>query len=495
LFCLILGLVWPLAAQKESGSGNGKPLMQPKVYNFYSFTPDVKMDVSQDPTLFPDSLKNHPEFGILPYNTQCKNCYEEIGKRTAYSRHFVEPGTNGKHHYTQKSYFPLHYKNKDGFWVTLDHRMKEISQNTEVKTFGRNQLGQEELLFYFANGNGIMTGIANNTGRLIFNKHIEAFFVGDSTVQGLQLGSTKYDQCYYGDDGAICQDAWNGIDIQYIFKREGIKTNYVIRQKPIIPPNAKYLVFVDNLSLDTENKQLVYSNQGNFGPDSLYTGDVSVKMADGSELAIFNEPKYFDGYGYGMSGFYKIIPFKPFNHNPADPPLQKLQLYVPVSFLNDPNVRYPLYIDPLVEGKDSLGVFSAANPNNSLSANMAFSNTPQTCNYQLTVEVPGMSDIQDTYIDIEYENTFSATCGTPPLQPPFCQFADVRMEVRSVSCGTTTGQLTCNPASPPFIGTCTTDPNLVPGASALRYPNFLACVPPQCPNYFLDFELRNMEMQ
>lgn len=82
IFCLALGTFASLHAQKE----NDGSTMQPKVYNFYRFTPDVKMDISKEPALFPDSLSNHPEFGIVPFNAQCTNCYEELGKRTRYTR-------------------------------------------------------------------------------------------------------------------------------------------------------------------------------------------------------------------------------------------------------------------------------------------------------------------------------------------------------------------------------------------------------------------------
>ncbi len=489
LFCLVLGITLPLAAQKNSDQGDDKPLMQPKVYNFYTFTPEVKMDVSKDPKLFPDSLREHPEFGVLPYNTQCKNCYEEIGKRTAYSRHFVEPGTNGKHHYSQKSFFPLHYKNKDGFWVTLDHRMKPLKQGYTTIAYPTQ---------HSYNPASNFTGITTSKGWLEFNSQLDCYFV-DANGQNTSLSPIALTGETKGSDGVQITNAWPNVTIQHIFKREGIKTNFVLHQKPNIPNGVKYMVFeqliIPHLYQASSN-QIAYASNGSYTTDGLFVGDINITNTTGDILFQIHEAKYYDGYGYGTSGRYKLTQHQtPPSWSALYREYYTLQIYVPVSYLNDPNLRYPVYIDPLVEGKDSLGRFSQADPQNNFGANMGFSNMPLTCNFQLEVEVPGMSDIQDTYIDIEYENTFSATCGTPPLQPPFCQFSDVRMEVRSVECGTTTGQLTCDPAAPPFIGTCTTDPNLVPGASALRYPGYLACIPPQCPNYFLNFELRNMEMQ
>ncbi len=483
IICLMLGTVLPLLAQQEEGG----PTMQPKVYNFYSFTPDVKMDMSKEPALFPDSLRNHPEFGVVPFNAQCTNCYEELGKRTRYTRYFVEPGTNGNHHYSQSSYFPLHYKNKDGFWVTLDHRMK--GSNNDTYTCSNDPISYK----YHSGLN--RTSIKTDKGYFTFNTALEAFYLSTNGTK-TNIGSLNETNKNLGNDGVLINNAWPDINIQHIFKRGGIKTNFVIMQQPSIPTNSEYLVFEQLLSVDKAEQFIAYSStSGYFNQDSLFIGDIEVKGKNGDLQFVIHEATFYDGYGYGTKGGYKLSR-KSFPISGAGSVASySLQLFVPIAFLGDPNVRYPLYIDPLFSDFDSLGRFSQADPQGNFSANMAFSNTPATCNYQLTVQVRGMSEIVNTKIDIEYENTFSATCGTPPLQPPFCQFQDVRMEVRSLDCPSTTGPLTCDPAAPPFIGTCTTDPNLVPGASALQYPNFLNCVPPQCPDYFLDFELLNSEIQ
>src|SRR5690606_763531 len=58
-------------------------------------------------------------------------------------------------------------------------------------------------------------------------------------------------------------------------------------------------------------------------------------------------------------------------------------------------------------------------------------------------------------------------------------------------CGLSTGQLSCNPATAPFVGTCTTDPLKVTGARAIPVPNFLNCITPQCPDYELTFMIQN----
>lgn len=505
IVCLMLGTMLPLFAQHHEEGG---PTMQPKVYNFYTFTPDVKMDISKEPALFPDSLRNHPEFGILPFNAQCTNCYEEIGKRTRYTRFFVEPGTDGKHTYSQSSYFPLHYLTEEGYWVTLDHRMEAgtVTAHPSGGTFQTYDSPISPIISkYFSKSHrtSIMISKSQSTNTLryghdlVFNGDL-ALFAVDNVNSRTPISSPDYSNESRGSDGILVKYIWPNIDLQHIFKRGGIKTNFVLKQKPQFSASQKYMVFQQTLEFNY-NQKIVLDPAGYFTSDSLFVGNIYIEDLQGNLQFTIHEAKYYDGYGYGMSGMYRLKEHVWTNVSGLSGCTVQnryyLETFVPVSYLNDPNVRYPLYIDPLVTGFDSLGRFSQADPQGNFSANMAFSNTPATCNYQLTVQVPGMSEIVNTKIDIEYENTFSATCGTPPLQPPFCQFQDVRMEVRSLDCPSTTGPLTCDPAAPPFIGTCTTDPNLVPGASALQYPNFLNCVPPQCPDYFLDFELLNSELQ
>jgi hypothetical protein len=63
--------------------------------------------------------KQHPEFGILPYNAQCSNCVELIDKRTIDSRFFIDP-VNAGHTWSQKSYFPcITRKAKTMFGIPL----------------------------------------------------------------------------------------------------------------------------------------------------------------------------------------------------------------------------------------------------------------------------------------------------------------------------------------------------------------------------------------
>jgi len=95
-----------------------------KEYNFYSFSSDIK---SSNPELFKFSnAVTHPEFGSLPYNAGCLTCFEVLEKRTDDERYFLKDSSNGSEFFIQKSYTPMHYKDSEGRWITIDPRIKKV---------------------------------------------------------------------------------------------------------------------------------------------------------------------------------------------------------------------------------------------------------------------------------------------------------------------------------------------------------------------------------
>jgi hypothetical protein len=93
--------------------------MGTKVFNFTSFTEDKKTGSALQDKRSSPQARAHPEYGILPFNAQCNGCVELIDRRTMYSRFFIDPVREG-HTFSQQSYFPLHYLDKDGQWRTID---------------------------------------------------------------------------------------------------------------------------------------------------------------------------------------------------------------------------------------------------------------------------------------------------------------------------------------------------------------------------------------
>jgi hypothetical protein len=244
------------------------------------------------------------------------------------------------------------------------------------------------------------------------------------------------------------------------------------------------MVIEDHFSLP-EGFSIIESGEGNHLTEGYYRGDYSIRDDKGEALITYERPVYIDAKVFGMPGVYNLI------RNGNEYALQTL---IPIEWLRRADHTYPLMIDPIVNGVTKRGDFRLSGA----SGNMGFTSLPLgSCDYNMSVTVPGNSLLTNAYVDLEYQLTYNNTCGTPPLPPPFCTFSQVTQEIICNACSTSSGILACNPVTPPFTGTCTTDPNLVPGANAVLInsinPTFFSCIPPQCPSHLVTFTLRNRD--
>ncbi len=447
--------------------------MRVKKFNTSSFNKD--MEVSS-PLLLKNSTaeaQKHPEFGVLPYNSQCANCVELINKRTIDSRFFIDP-QNEHHTYSQQSYFPLHYKNSAGdVWHTIDPRLRPTAPGVYEAT---NQPVPSK-----CDLNKKSTSLTEHGFEFEFNKNLTMYFYDDNTLY-TQKESGNYAEHSIGQEGLYVKNIWAGVDMEQLFTTGQVETNYIIAAPLQIPISHGWMVIEDHFTLP-EGFSIVETGTDHL-PGGLYRGSYEIKNNKNETIIIYDKPVYIDAKVLGMHGVYKLI------KNDNDYTLQTL---VPVEWLNSADNTYPLTIDPNVYGNTKLGDFSQTGRP---SANLAFTSMSLgSCPYHMHVTVPGHSVITNTYVDVEYSLTYDNTCGTPALPPPFCTFSMVDMEVRSDSCGTSTGLMGCPNTGGPQTGTCTTDSNLTPGASAHQFSGLLptSCYTSKCTDYTIPFTLLNRD--
>jgi len=172
-----------------------------------------------------------------------------------------------------------------------------------------------------------------------------------------------------------------------------------------------------------------------------------------------------------------------------------LQMLVPVAWLQSKNNTYPIIIDPYVLGETSIGNYQSTG--NSYFQYGFTSESLGSCNDTLDVMMPGHSTPVNAWVDFEYALTYSPSCGSPPEGAPFCTFSQVHQQVICNPCGSSSPVLGCNPANPPYTGTCTTDSNLVAGAGAVcitnLVPTYLSCLHHDCSGYTIPFTLVNQD--
>lgn len=449
--------------------------------NFQSFP---ETEIIEHPDLFEyssEEVRSHPEFGILPHNTQCEDCIELIQERDQYSRLYIKPGTDAMHIFAQSSYTPLHFEDENGRWLSRDFRLTPTEQ---MGLFRADR--QENPTFYNSNEN--VAGI--EVGPFIFEHGSRiGWYWQDSFGNEVALGRADFGTQSIGEHGVLNSNAWPQADLRQVFDEASVETDVVLMNPPNVPVNSSFLIIRDTVELpDGWTVDPMYSN-GLISPEGYFSGELKIRNEYGHPFFTWGLVKVYDSKSQGGYGFYQVEQIGK-EH--------VISWLTPIEFLTHANVQYPVVIDPVVSGRDSIGFFVTNQAQ--VGANMDFTkSTLGSCDYTVTVRVPGHSEIFDTYIDLEYENP-SVMCkvNPPPGTTPFCEFFDVTMEVVS-PCGVSTGQLICNPAVPPFLGTCTTDPNKVPGAGPIQLQqfvaNFMNCIQPSCPDHSLTYTLKNRTLQ
>ncbi len=453
--------------------------MKVREYNFTSFNAD-KPNIT--PTLLkntPNEFQRHPEFGILPYKAGCSECVELLQKRDYFSRYFIDPNSSG-HFYVQESYFPLHFRDKSGAFRTIDPRLRPVAGKQNFYSAS----SQPSPTFY--DNNKHETAVTSGDFVFTFNNKVSMYFLDESGNQQ-QPAPADFKNNSIGESGVLTKNAWNKIDMQQIFDVSSVKTNFIINEPLNIPSNSKWVVFEDVISLP--GSMTLKKTNGKIH-EGYWMGDLEIRKENSNDVIKYKRPIYYDRYGTGIYGIYDIEKIES-NY--------RIKTLVPVDWLNNPTINYPIFIDPVVlSGRDSTGKFLYYYPPDTVTrgAYFAFTRSPQSCDYTLIVNVPGKTELFDAYVDVEYKNSDSLNCATVTSTHPqlYCNFTDVSMEIMGPC--TTTNQLMCDTTNvSPYLGTCTTDPRKVPGAGALRYANFVHCVKPQCPDYIIPFTLKNRTFQ
>ncbi len=451
--------------------------MRVKKPNFNSFNSDKKSSTELLNKLSSSETKKHPEYGTLPFNAQCSDCAEMIEKRTIDSRFFIDPKNSG-HTYSQKSYFPLHYKKSENdIWRTIDFRLRADANHPNVFA-ANNQPCPTKIDL-----NKHSTSITDRGFEFEYNKNLSLYFFDEDNAY-TQAMPANYTTEHVGEEGLEVINMWNGINMEATFRAGEIKTNFVVNAPLQIPISKGWMVIEDHFTLPA-GYSLVESKKGEHDKN-FFGGDYLVVDEQGRTRITYERPSFVDAMAWGVKGNYQLEK----NNNDYT-----LKLFVPVSWLNRPDNTYPLFIDPTVSGVTKKGDFISTP--GGFAESMGFTTQPASCDYHMSVVVPGKSTLTNAFVDLEYRLQFDPTCGTPQLPFPYCTFSQVTQEVICNTCGTTTGNLVCNPAQAPFTGTCSTDSNLVPGASAIRInsfvPNYLSCYSPQCHDYIIDFTLKNRD--
>ncbi len=449
----------------------------PKVYNVHTFDADQKIITAELKNLSNLQGQSHPEFGVLPFNASCKDCIELPEKRTQKTRYYVRNGSNGSNFYVQQYNIPLHFLADQEEWITVDPRLKPNPQNNNLLE-APNQFCPVSI--------DLISGeckIKSWDLDFSFNKNLSLGYVdqqgemNEISVDESQANFTT------GSEGVYFNNSFFGIDKRHIVERGEIETDFILNNKPAFINQAKWIVIVDQITLPSGYNLKEDEFSGFRNSAGFWQGALKVADETGQRFISIQSPRCYDQNGAIYEGAYEVLK----NGNEFT-----VRIYLDADWFNSSLRNYPVIIDPIVSGENHIGDYSTAPFPGPNYANYGFSGPTagQTCDYQLTVPVPGMSDLINCYLELEYETLFNANCGCDPQCG--CKFYTIFQTIIG-PCNSIILQCDTSPWQPVPYGTCTTDSNLVIGAQPIPYPSMINCVAPQCPDYALDFTLKNYQ--
>lgn len=426
--------------------------MKAEDYNFTSFASRTKLITPELLKNTPDSLENHPEFGILPPDASCVDCYELVAERTPNKRKFIRYGTNGTVALYQQAYEPYNFTDLNGWFRSMDKRLYPSVLQNNVFT---NQGQPYETRINF---NSFDVSIFDAGKGLVFNKNLKLY----SSLNGNKqlIASADWSNYTVGQDGAFIFNIFPGVDMEIIALHGSFKTNYILKNSFTIP-TGDYLVIEDDFNLPINSSfdfSSSYLNQ-----EGLYEGRLDI-VDNFSNTSLFYMEKatvYDDSSSSYLNGL-ESVSYKVDNG--------KLELYVSLAYISNSSRIFPITIDPLVSTNNT--VLQA-----SIGAGLLnWGAWLDGCDYFMTVPSP----INCTITDIIWKFDYRAQNGAPMRDGGVLFFYNGCRSPMPI-----TNWWYCNSA---LGGNC----NSGTGISTISY--FSGCVPaPQCASYNMNFQLEFFE--
>lgn len=356
--------------------------MKAEDYNFTSFASRTKQITPELLKNTPDSLENHPEFGVLPPDAPCNNCYELLDKRTPNNRVFVENETNGIDRFYQQAYDMFNYTDNNGWVRSLD---KDLYPTTSSNLYA----SKDQLFNTSIDLNNNYLSIEGNGYTINFHNNLKLYV--NHNGSDLFLNNADWSNTTVGKDGGYITDVFPGIDLEIIALQGSFKTNFIIKSSFNIP-QGDFLVIVDDVNLPL-NSSYDFSNSY-LNQDGNYVGRLDINnntsnsilyhISDGVIFDSSNDRNNLLTFGYNV------------NNN-------LLEFYIPLDYINNQSRVFPIIVDPLFTTSNTQlqGSIAGSGLNNSGS-------WVNACVYNMTVASPANTTITNILWKFDYVANFPA---------------------------------------------------------------------------------------
>ena len=298
-----------------------------------------------------EKYKAHPEYGKTKLtNPAMQSSYELIQERTADSRLFQ----NLDGSFTAvKSGEPMHYKDADGWWRTIDASFEKDAINSNLF-----HLNKQRLPISFDGSTGIISMKLDASNSISYGNDLSLIQI-DKNGNVISKKNTRNFEAAVDLNKAKAgiSNIFDGIDASFNFDSWMAKTNYIISTPALIDNNAKWVVFREKINIPI-NWTFDYDKDNGTFKDGNWQGDIVIKNTNGETMSKFLTPVYFDSgpdrNTNNITGSYKI--------EKIDNSTYYMYLMLPASWLLSPDRVYPLTIDPVAINDDPTAIASCLSP-------------------------------------------------------------------------------------------------------------------------------------
>jgi hypothetical protein len=302
---------------------------------------------SQQYSQIPETHRMHPELGKTSYQSTSQNVdYELIHLRSKYSKTFLN--TN-KTKTTIQSSSPLHHQDNKGFWLTTDNQI--TNSGNQLIFPSHNPTVQFDK-------NTQVLSIYNSTNDIKFRKEVQFSFV-DNTGRAIQKLENKNSPPSITSASVLhFNDYLQHIDKKYTFYQQAVKSDYIIKNKAVLPLEFEQLVIEEIIDLPSgfsikqelntqqkANRLLIFDNTNQL----VFTFHQPI-VSDAKPI----EKKFKHAFK-PEEAFYEIIQL-------ADNSF-KIQTIISGDYLSATERVFPITIDPVISIENTNTINSCFFPN------------------------------------------------------------------------------------------------------------------------------------
>lgn len=416
--------------------------LTPKKYNLTTFPSNSRTISNEMEAMTTSHSKHHPEYGYLPMDAPCEDCFELIDARTENTRTYIVNESGGSHTWVQTANGPIHSMNTGGDWITIDGR---LSTSTDGVYKSSHQTVPTELNTVENNTKFFVGGY-----NIIFN-HVRMLYENEDGVI-TDFGEANWSMRTVGENGAYIKDAWENVDIEIVFDKGHIKTNYIIQEA--LPYVGGKIIFRDTIAYPSSTFTTSF-DEGEES-DNGYIGKFIVESNDGFYTVEWDKALITDNILFStkadMDGHFTFGEYV-FSNNSLD-------LVIDNDWLHDIDRVYPVVVDPLVSVTTSSAVVYKFNYLGE------FCGGAEYCSNIINAVLPAHSTVTNATCTLLYK-TKAGTCVDP------CWMSEAAFRVWSDSCDifSPPGSLfwSCNVNA---IGTCS--------GVGLNIFEIVSCLTPKC---------------